>query len=136
VGLGGPIRPTFAGSAQNVGAPAGPSRPHFASPEVEEQAFYQNVSQSELFHATPRISGTPAGNGGESLSPGGGPEKPQRQWAYSNNGRPPQQLQQSQQQLQEQQTQQQTPSRNGPQPSNRVRFQEPEATVSNGSNWC
>jgi len=88
-GLNGP-RPAFAG---------GPPRPHFASPatDAEEQAFYQNVSQSELFHATPRVSGTPGGEGG--LSPGG-PEKPQRHWAY-NNGRLPQQQQQQHQQQQQ-----------------------------------
>ena len=57
---------------------------------VEEQSFYQNVGgqsgsvaalseavAQDLFHASPRVAGTPMGPSS------GGPEKPQRQYSYA-----------------------------------------------------
>ena len=42
----------------------------------------------QLFHATPRIVGTPMGSGANNNN--GGPEKPLRQYAYEPHEVPPQ----------------------------------------------
>ena len=104
-----------AGFYQNVQHPA-MQQHRFPSPAMNSN----NDTTSELFHATPRIIGTPnASNNfdGNLSALSSGPEKPQRQYAYNNGGepmltRPSQSSSGSSQQ----------PATN----SNRVRFQEPE----------
>ena len=121
-------------SVQNVRHPSTSSMPP-PPPEVE-QGFYQNVgfppqherilneSEQQLFHASPRIVGTPMASdaGSNGNGPISGPEKPMRQFAYN---------QQQPAQFEQQQPPKTHKTSNG---GSRVRFQEPHESESQRNN--
>jgi hypothetical protein len=120
---------------QNVGHPNGHFLPPGHRPAFHEMAPHPlnggrasaMLAEDELYHASPRIVGTPmtSSAGGPLVSPGGGPEKPQRQYAYEMMQPAPMKPPQKEVHFQEFKQPLNGHHGNGQATSNRVRFQEP-----------